>query len=182
MLSAVDSQTGRLWLAQRCRKLGVLMVDHTLNLVKAWFNARAKGSSLLLVSPERYRKLLDRGQRSQENGKPWLNNYIVNNVLRDVRSHAKRVGMKLDGVLTVHAFRKSCGQNWANHLPMNVVKEFMGHSDIKTTAEFYTTVSNDHAEHARRVIQTITVGPAETNKTDARLTPEAQKAFSRKAG
>lgn len=82
--------------------------------------------------------------------------------------------------MTIHGFRKSCGQNWANCLPMNVVKEFMGHSDIKTTAEFYTTVSDDHIEHAKWMIEAITVRNA--TKTDARLTPGAKIDQNRRAG
>ena len=82
--------------------------------------------------------------------------------------------------LTVHSLRKSCGQNWANHLPINVVKEFMGHSDIKTTAEFYTEVRDDHSATARWVIEAITVKSG--RETDARLTPEAKSGLERRVG
>ena len=69
---------------------------------------------------------------------------MVNNVVRFVRVHAKRASLRLEGSLTIHCFRKSCGQNWADHLPMNVVKELTGHADISTTAEFYSNVSEEH--------------------------------------
>jgi len=32
--------------------------------------------------------------------------------------------------LTVHTLRKSCGQNWANHLPIHVTQAYMGHAEI----------------------------------------------------
>jgi len=90
------------------------------------------------------------------------------------------VGLKLDGALTVHAFRKSCGQNGVETLPMNAVKEFMGHAEIKTTAEFDTVVSSDHVEWARRAIEAITM-KART-KTDAKVTPEPKTDPVRRAG
>lgn len=81
----------------------------------------------------------------------------------------------------MHGFRKSCGQNWANHLPMNVVKELMGHADISTTTEFYTTVTNEQEIQAQWVIESITVG-ANRKKTDARVTPEPKISPIRRVG
>ena len=80
------------------------------------------------------------------------------------------------GKLTIHTLRKSCGQNWADNLPMNVVKELMGHSNIATTQEFYTQVDSDHEAKAARVIQRLIDNAytnKKSNKTDARLTPGA---------
>jgi hypothetical protein len=73
------------------------------------------------------------------------------------------------GKLTIHTLRKSCGRNWADYLPMNVVKELMGHGKVETTLEFYNQVDAQHEEKAARVIQRIidsgSVGKPE--KTDA---------------
>jgi len=80
----------------------------------------------------------------------------------------------------MHCFRKSCGQNWANHLPMNVVKELMGHASISTTAEFYSTVTPDHEAHAQWVIEATTVGRAA--KSDAGLTPAPKTGLARRVG
>lgn len=153
---------------------------HTLRLVHGWLRRRPVGSPFLLVTPERYRCVLARWRRQQANGQEWLNEFVVNNVMRDVRSHAKRAGLKLDGTLTIHSFRKSCGQNWANNLPMNVVKEYMGLSEIKTTAEFCTTVSQDHTAHAQWVIEAVTMGHSSPN--DAKVTPAANTGLRRKVG
>jgi len=101
---------------------------------------------------------------------------MVNNVLREFKRHFKRAGIKPVGKLTVHTLRKSCGQNWADHLPMNVVKELMGHSKVETTLEFYNQVDAQHEEQAARVIQRLIENAGKRNKsdkTDARLTPEA---------
>ncbi len=69
---------------------------------------------------------------------------MVNNVLRDFKGHSRQAGIKPTGKLTIHTLRKSCGQNWADHMSMHVVKELMGHSSIATTQEFYTQVDKDH--------------------------------------
>ncbi|MHC4543780.1 MAG: tyrosine-type recombinase/integrase [Planctomycetota bacterium] len=100
---------------------------------------------------------------------------MVNNVLRNFQKHFKRAGIKPIAKLTIHTLRKSCGQNWADYLPMNVVKELMGHSSIATTAEFYNQVDADHEAKAARVVQRLLdMGDNGnmSNKTDARMTPE----------
>jgi len=139
-----------------------------------------KGSPFILLTPERYRRVLARWQKSRASGDAWLNDYMVNNVVREIRRHAKWAELKLDGALTMHCFRKSCGQNWANHLPMNVVKELMGHANISTTAEFDTTVSADHEAAAPWAIEAITI--ESRGETGAGLTPKVRIRQSRKVG
>ena len=51
-------------------------------------------------------------------------------------------------------FKKLSTKRWYR-LPMNVVKELMGHSNISTTAEFYNQVDRDHELKAARVIQRL---------------------------
>lgn len=154
---------------------------HTLKLLAGWFKIRPQASPLILLTPERYARIRERWQAHRRSGKPWTNDFMVNNVVRDIRTHAeKRAGLKLDGALTMHCFRKSCGQNWADHLPMNVVKELMGHADIGTTAEFYSTVTEEHEAKAQCIIEAITVGGR--SKSDAKVTPEPKISLIRRAG
>ena len=80
---------------------------------------------------------------------------MINNVHRSVRTHLRRAGIKPTAKLSLHTFRKSCCQNWADHLPMNVTKELMGHANISTTAKFYSTVDEDHQRKAARVIDEL---------------------------
>lgn len=108
---------------------------------------------------------------------------MINDTLRDFKIHCRRAGIKPVGSLTIHTLRKSCGQYWADYLPMNVVKELMGHSNITTTQEFYTQVDADYEAKAARVIQQLLETSQKSNgseKSDARLTPEAL--FSKKEG
>jgi integrase len=128
---------------------------HVVRLLQGWLLLRPKGSPLILVTPERFRTILARWRDCQRTGKPWINNYLMNNVIRDIRRHATLVGLSNSDALTVHCFRKSCIQNWANHLPMNVVKELAGHANIATTAEFYCKVCPEHEEHAQWVGEAV---------------------------
>ena len=70
--------------------------------------------------------------------------------------------------MTIHTLRKCAAQNWADHLPINVVKELMGHSSIATTQEYYSQVDSDHEAKAARVIQNL----LSENKSDVQLTYE----------
>ncbi len=104
---------------------------------------------------------------------------MVNNVLREFKRHCKRAGIKPVGKLTVHTLRKNCGQNWANHLPMNVVKELMGHSKAETALKYYNQVDKNHEQKAARVIQKMIENARKSNKTDVKLT---YKSASRQKG
>jgi integrase len=88
----------------------------------------------------------------REQGKEWFNRNLANNVLRDFQRRVKQAGIDTAGKkLTVHVLRKCCIQNWANSLPMNVVKELAGHSDIETTSKFYNTVDEIHLKEAAQL-------------------------------
>ncbi len=137
---------------------------HTLSILTDWLRARPAGSPLILLTPERYQRVLERWRRHQEQGVPWLNDYLANNLIRDLRVHARRAGIDGHEKLTIHALRKSCGTNWAAHLPMHVVKQLLGHSDISTTAEFYLTVDDSMADKARWVVDAV-LGTASENMT-----------------
>ena len=111
----------------------------------------------------------------------------MNNLLTSIRRHAKWAGLELKGTLTMHAFRKSAGQGWANHLPMNVVRELLGHADIATTADFYSTVTKEHEAHAQWVMQAITVGSESVRtgdvvKADAGMTHSTGIGTNRRVG
>jgi integrase len=125
----------------------------TLNLLTTWQSQAPEGVPFVLLSKERCELIKVKWQRLRKQGKPWLNRYWTNNTLRAFKSHVKRAGIIPDGVLTIHTLRKNAAQNWADCLPMNVVKEFMGHADIATTQEFYSQVDAYHEQLAATKIQ-----------------------------
>lgn len=149
--------------------------EHTLRLLAAWQIEAPEKVPYILLTEDRLQRIIFRWQNLRKEGKPWRNRYMINNILRNFRSHCKRAGIKPVGKFTVHTLRKCAGQNWADYLPMNVVKELMGHSNIATTAEFYNQVDAEHEAKAAKVIQqlidTVENGIS-SKKTDAKMTPE----------
>ena len=65
--------------------------------------------------------------------------------------------------MNVHCLKKGCGQNWADHLPIHVVKELMGHRDIFTTYKFCSQVELYQRKQAAKVIHAL-VGEPETDE------------------
>jgi len=141
---------------------------HTIDLLTEWQTQAPEGVPYILLTKERYELVKAKWQALHKAGKPWLNRYLINHVLRNFKAHCKRAGIKPVGKLTIHTLRKCAGQNWADNLPMNVVKELMGHSSIKTTQRYYTQVDADHEAKAARVIQQLL--EAESKTFDVKLT------------
>jgi len=133
------------------------LTQHTMAILTAWQAQAPEGVPYVLLTAERYGRVRARWQRMVAAGNTdrWQNAFMVNNVHRTVRTHLRRAGIKPTAKLSLHTFRKSCCQNWADHLPMNVTKELMGHSNITTTAKFYSTVDEDHQRKAARVIDEL---------------------------
>jgi len=148
--------------------------QHTIDVLTKWQAQAPEGVPYILLSQGRFELVKAKWQNLRKKGQPWRNQYMVNNVLRDFKSHFRRAGIKPIAKLTIHTLRKSCGQNWADNLPMHVVKELMGHSSIQTTQEFYTQLDAEHQAKAARVIQQLIDSSQqdESNKSDAGVTPE----------
>ncbi len=99
----------------------------------------------VLMDKQGCQRIRDKWQKCREQSRPWLNPYWANNALRNFQRRIGWAGIEpRNEELSLHVLRKCCCQNWANTLPMNVVKEFMGHSSIDTTAEFYNKVDDHH--------------------------------------
>ena len=143
---------------------------HTIDLLTQWQTEAPEGVPFVLLTADRYGRVKENWHEIRKAGLPWKNRYVINNVLRNFKSHVKRAGIKPIGKFTVHTLRKCAGQNWADYLPMNVVKELMGHSNISTTAEFYNTVDRDHEKKAAKVVQQL----LDTNKNDVKVTYESK--------
>ena len=166
--SDVDFENGRLIISNReatstlppfhvkdSEARRIPLPQHTIDLLTSWQQQAPEGVPYILLTKDRLEIVKAHWQKLRKAGKEWRNRYMVNNVLRNFKAHCKLAGIKPVGKLTVHTLRKSCGQNWADHLPMNVVKELMGHSSISTTQEYYTQVDSDHEAKAARVIDSL---------------------------
>ncbi|HOI55827.1 MAG TPA: site-specific integrase [Phycisphaerae bacterium] len=133
------------------------LTRHTMAILTAWQAQAPESVPYILLTAERYGRVRDRWRAMRAAGRTdrWRNAYMVNNVRRTFRSHLKRAGIKAVAKLSLHTFRKSCCQNWADHLPMNVTRELMGHANIATTAEFYSQVDEEHHRKAARIMDEI---------------------------
>jgi hypothetical protein len=78
----------------------------------------------------------------------------------------KRAGIKFTVKFTAHTFRKTCAQNWADRLPANVVKFYLGHSDMNTTNKFYSIVDQSHLNLTRNVMNEMLENGKRQNNLD----------------
>lgn len=63
---------------------------------------------------------------------------------------------KPTGSLSIHGLRKSCITNWANEINNpEVVRCLVGKSDIKTTMQYYSTVTEEQREKAAKAINKL---------------------------
>jgi len=146
---------------------------HTIDILTEWQTQAPEKVPFILLTEDRYRCVRAKWEQLRKNLKPWLNRYMINNAMRDLKSHYRRAGIKPVGKLTIHTFRKCCAQNWADHLPMNVVQQLMGHSKAETTLEYYSQVDKDHEEKAAQVMQNLLQNVNCSGKSDAGMTPDA---------
>ena len=75
-----------------------------------------------------------------------------NNVWRDFQALRRRAGLPK---CTMHDLRKTWCTNLAGELPMHVVQELAGHSDIRTTRQFYVKVPPEQMTRARRAVDAL---------------------------
>lgn len=90
----------------------------------------------------------------------------MNNLNRRLATLRKSAGV---GKFTFHDLQRSCITNWAHHLPTHVVQKLAGHSDIKTTQQYYLAVRHDDLELARTVQERLLT----RNATDQEVTNSA---------
>ena len=143
-------------------------------LVSGWMRQRAQGSPHLFIVPERYAAVRARWRKMRVRGEQWQNRFLVNNVVRELKRHAKRAAIAQDGPITIHSLRKSYGKNGSRYLSAEVLKEYMGHSDIATTLTYYSKRDADDDAHARRVLDRLLKGKPVQNLmlSDVEVTSE----------
>ncbi len=74
------------------------------------------------------------------------------NIWRDFGVIRRRAGIP---VCTFHDLRKSYCTNLAGSVPLHVVQELAGHSDIRTTQKHYLQVRQEHVDAARRAVEEV---------------------------
>jgi len=130
----------------------IQLPNHTMELLAEYQTEAPEGVPYVLLTRERYVRIVKKWHDLRQVGKEWQNRYMVNNIGRDFKVHAKRAGIQFSAKFTIHTFRKTCAQNWADRLPANVVKFYLGHSDMNTTNKFYSIVDQSHLDLTRNVM------------------------------
>ena len=113
----------------------------TVELLRAWRHVAPDGCPYVFVEPARWRYYRAR----VENGK-WRNGCdLVHNLLRRFQTLCRKAEV---GLYTLHDLRRSCITNWARSVPMHVVQQLAGHSEMRTTWRYYLLVEGKDLERA----------------------------------
>ena len=132
--------------------------------------ATQTGSPYIVLDKEQYERVKVKWQRYQKERRPWKNQNLLNNVLTNFKRHLKKADIEPEEgrTLSVQTLRKSCIQNWANNINNpEVVRVLAGHSDLKTTMQYYCQIDSDQRAKAAAAIDNL------LEQTDARMTPGA---------
>ena len=148
----------------------------------AWQADASEGVPFVFMTAERFEQVKRNWTRCQaglpregsQKPRPWENRDMAINVLRECRRHLKQSSVTADPPMTLHAFRKSFGQNHAyNGTPIHVLQQLMGHSSVATTREFYIHGADANTQAATdRYEELLSPEVAETacvEETDARV-------------
>jgi integrase len=106
-----------------------------VSLLATWQSIAPEGCPYVFMEQERW----DYYRQTAAEGKWRPGQDLVNNVLRRFQTLCRRAGA---GPYTIHELRRSCITNWAKKLPIHVVQQLAGHSDIQTTRRFYLSVQS----------------------------------------
>jgi len=135
----------------------LLLPPQAIEALRAWQSQAPPAVPYVLLTLPRWKHTQSRWQlcrtrqpwiTNKQTGRlewgDWENRYMVNNVIRDIRCHARKAGLKPTVPLTVHTLRKSFAQNHADAgTPMATLKTLMGHSSITTTQQYYLQKSSE---------------------------------------
>lgn len=78
-----------------------------------------------------------------------------NNLIRDFEVIQRHAGVPK---CTLHDLRRSAITNWAQYLPIQVVQQLAGHSNITTTRKYYLMVRSEDIDTASDVMEKILEG------------------------
>jgi integrase len=111
-------------------------------------NKSKESHPYIFIPPERLGWIM---QRSKD--KKWNPaSRIVNNLNRAFDVIRRKASV---AKCTLHDLRRSAITNWAQKLPIQVVQQLAGHSDISTTRKYYLAVRPEDLVSASRFVNHI---------------------------
>jgi len=124
------------------------MADETAQLLVNLQAQAKEGFPYIFISQKRLEKIRER----QKIGKWTSRSEVINNLRENF--HRVRQRAKVSKC-TLHDLRRSAITNWASRLPIQVVQQLAGHSDISTTRKYYLTVRSEDIVSANKVVNSI---------------------------
>ena len=124
------------------------MADETVQLLVDLQTQAEEGFPYIFISPERFKRIRER----QKVGKWNPRSEVINNLRKNFHAIRRRAGVT---ECTLHDLRRSAITNWASQLPIQVVQQLAGHSDITTTRKYYLTVRSEDMVSANKVVNSI---------------------------
>ena len=129
----------------------------TLSILSQWCLQQGKKRiPYVSLTCRQYENVVKRWRSYRRRNRPWENEAMANNMMREFRRHIKKAGIEADDKLTIHTLRKCAGKNWADRIPnAKVVQELMGHADISTTMKFYNKLNDADIKKAASAIDDL---------------------------
>ncbi len=138
----------------------VPMSDETAQFLVDMQAEAPEGFPYIFISPTRFARIKARLEGGRWNDRKA----VINNLTRGFEAIRHKAGVSK---CTPHDLRRSAITNWAQELPVQVVQEFAGHSNIATTRKYYLTVRAEDVERASQLMNRML---AASRTTDTKLT------------
>lgn len=111
------------------------------------------------IVPTLYTMLRQAYEKSDKRGNVIPKDTInLNNVSRDFDVLCRHARVER-WVKPIHTLRKTCLTRWSRQFPMNVVKEWAGHEDERTTMQYYLKVGDMEYDRAAGLLHLSTEAP-----------------------
>jgi integrase len=145
----------------------VPLSEQAVDLLTTWQSVAPENCPYVLMERERWTYY-----RQQVSHCKWRESQsLVNNVLRRFKTICRRARV---GPYSIHDLRRSCITNWAQSLPIHVVQQLAGHSDIRTTQRYYLSVTIGDIKKAQKVQSRLLGRIPDRDLTDPKLTHSAR--------
>ncbi len=126
----------------------VPMTDETVQLCTQMQLEATEKSPYIFISLQRLSRIMQRKKIRMWNSR----SEIINNMRENFQSIRCLAGL---AKFTLHDLRRSAVTNWAQRLPIQVVQKLAGHSDMKTTQQYYLAVRQEDIVAANRVVRSL---------------------------
>lgn len=138
----------------------VPMSDETAQILADLQAEAPEGFPYIFITPKRFQRIKAKLETGNWNDRKA----VINNLTRGFEVIRHRSGVS---ECTPHDLRRSAITNWAQELPVQVVQELAGHSNIATTRKYYLTVRPEDVERANQLMNRILTA---CRVTDTKLT------------